>query len=104
MAKRRSKLRIYRSIAKKQTHANTNNKIRTLVKENSKIFFIYWRANEILYENKITSLESLLIDGIGVVGEIFQLLGVSATLALPAANSSAKSSPEMFNAYRPHMS
>ena len=42
--------------------------------------------------------------GIGVVGEIFQLLGVSATLALPAANSSAKSSPEIFKAYLPHMS
>jgi hypothetical protein len=28
---------------------------------------------------------------------------VNAALALPAANSSAKSSPEIFNAYLPHM-
>jgi hypothetical protein len=41
--------------------------------------------------------------GIGVVGEIFQLLGVITTLAIPAANSTAKSSPEIFNAYLPHI-
>jgi hypothetical protein len=41
---------------------------------------------------------SALINGINVVGEIFQLLGVKAASLTPAANSSAKSSPEILRA------
>jgi hypothetical protein len=43
-----------------------------------------------------------LINGINVVGEIFQLLAVMAASLIPAANSSARSSPEILRAYRPH--
>jgi hypothetical protein len=41
---------------------------------------------------------SPLINGINVVGEIFQLLGVNAASLIPAANSSARSSPEILRA------
>jgi hypothetical protein len=46
----------------------------------------------------VPASSSLLINGITVVGEIFQLLGVKAASFNPAANSIAKSSPEIFRA------
>jgi len=57
----------------------------------------------VLILRSIPALSLAVINGIEVVGEIFQFQEANEASLIPAANSSAKSSPEILRAYLPHI-